>query len=81
MSGLPNPIGAPSFSSSSRLQSNAANILKQLYRLTGDYNYNAFKDCHHEKTPFVQHVYEISQGETNPTIKFNQPFAGIAAPY
>ena len=43
MSGLPNStVGAPSFSSSSRLQSNATGVLKQLYRFTGDCNYNAF---------------------------------------
>ena len=79
MSGVPNPtVGAPSLSSSSRLQRNPADVLKQLYKLTGDCNYNAFKDCHH-KDAFLQHANETCQAKTEPSIKLSQPFAGMAA--
>ena len=80
MSGLRNPtVGAPSLSSSSRLQRIPADVLKQLYKFTGNCNYNAFKDCHHEDT-FLQHDNEIYQAEKKPSIKLDQPFAGMAAP-
>ena len=59
MSGLTNPtVRASSLSSFNRLKSNPADVLKQLYSFTSDYNYNAFKDCLHEDA-FLQHVYEI----------------------
>ena len=43
-------------------------------------NYNAFEDCHHQDA-FLQHIYEIYRAETEPSIKLNQPFAEMAAPY
>ena len=52
MSGLLNPtVEAPSLSSFSRLQSNAADVLKQLYRFTGNYNYMPLRIVI-TKTPF-----------------------------
>ena len=81
MGGLINPtVGASSFDSFSRLQGNPADVHKQLYSFTGDYNDNVFEDYHHQDA-FLQHIYEVFRDETEPSVESNQPFAGMAAPY
>ena len=61
------------------LKSNPGEVLKQLYKLRATAIKTPFKDCHHEDA-FLHHVNEICQAETEPSIKLNQPFAGMAAP-
>ena len=72
-------VGASSFGSFSKLQG-TADVHHELYSFTGDYNDNAFEDCHHQDA-FLQHVYEVFRDETEPSVEFDQPLAGMVAPY
>ena len=80
MGGLMNPtVGASSFGSFSKHEG-TADVQQELYSFTGDYNNNAFEDCHHQDA-FLQHVYEVFRDESEPSVEFDQPLAGMVAPY
>ena len=81
MGGLMNPtVGASPLHSCGRQQDNTADVQKELYSFTGDYNNNAFEDCQCQDA-FLQHVYEEFRDETEPSVEFEQPMEGMVVPY